>query len=456
MGKAKYILPNYIDFNCNGFDTLEAMCDFYNVSVENYNKAIELGYTNRQILKRREILDPNDLFEELELYSKRKTLEQISDEYGFTNRCYLRHFVSTHRKGRHECLSDEVIRDLMINECTKHIKGNYFTRMYNIPQKEVEFLLDNIRAGNTKKYIVEQFSVNMLPEKSKKQRGINKHEKKLDVFYSKTYDCDKAIEEAKKHTIDYFCRKLNCKNVNMSYIINYYVENYKNRTMTDIARSLNIKLKLLVILVNKANVHSVFGENEVEAIKINAPYVNDVDMAIAYRKELDFISNIAGKRKRKTEPEIVDFITNNYETMTAAEIAKALGVSRNYVCSVIGSRKITKDSDYMYGHKRMARSYGRNVSLERKIYEDHYGKLPSGTRVIFINGDKEDFSIENLFACKSNFAYKAQKEIAALDESLKKSYMEALMLEMMVGEMQRELKQIELEKRQRFLQVAVA
>lgn len=36
------------------------------------------------------------------------------------------------------------------------------------------------------------------------------------------------------------------------------------------------------------------------------------------------------------------------------------------------------------------------VYKQRYIYEQHYGKIPKGYKVVFLNGDKTDYSIENL------------------------------------------------------------
>lgn len=39
---------------------------------------------------------------------------------------------------------------------------------------------------------------------------------------------------------------------------------------------------------------------------------------------------------------------------------------------------------------------------QRYIYEQHFGKIPKGYRVVFLNGDNTDFSIENLAIAKNN------------------------------------------------------
>lgn len=36
------------------------------------------------------------------------------------------------------------------------------------------------------------------------------------------------------------------------------------------------------------------------------------------------------------------------------------------------------------------------VYKQRYIYEQHYGKIPKGYKVVFLNGDKTDYRIENL------------------------------------------------------------
>jgi hypothetical protein len=36
------------------------------------------------------------------------------------------------------------------------------------------------------------------------------------------------------------------------------------------------------------------------------------------------------------------------------------------------------------------------VYKQRYIYEQHYGKIPKGYKVIFLNGDKTDYDINNL------------------------------------------------------------
>ena len=37
------------------------------------------------------------------------------------------------------------------------------------------------------------------------------------------------------------------------------------------------------------------------------------------------------------------------------------------------------------------------IPIQKKIWQDHYGEVPEGKMVIFLDGDRENLDIENLY-----------------------------------------------------------
>ena len=61
----------------------------------------------------------------------------------------------------------------------------------------------------------------------------------------------------------------------------------------------------------------------------------------------------------------------------------------------IGSERIRKDN-YWYVKVQDGHKNNNWKPKHQVIYEEHYGKLPKGSRVIFADGNKNNFDISNL------------------------------------------------------------
>lgn len=61
------------------------------------------------------------------------------------------------------------------------------------------------------------------------------------------------------------------------------------------------------------------------------------------------------------------------------------------------------------------------VYKQRYIYEQHYGKIPKGYKVVFLNGDKTDYDISNLAIARGkDILYAYSKELTSTDKEITK------------------------------------
>lgn len=91
---------------------------------------------------------------------------------------------------------------------------------------------------------------------------------------------------------------------------------------------------------------------------------------------------------------------------------------RNWNC--VGSKPIGSESaPDKNGLVRVKISEKQWVYKQRYIYEQHYGKIPKGYKVIFLNGDKTDYDIKNLAIAPSKDVLLAySRELTSSDREI--------------------------------------
>lgn len=98
----------------------------------------------------------------------------------------------------------------------------------------------------------------------------------------------------------------------------------------------------------------------------------------------------------------IEFIKTHYPDMSDAKVANVLGLNTSLVCRKrleLGLR-INKHEDYINGGYTYRYINGKRVCLHRHNVERSIGrKLTEGERVHHINGDKTNYSIDNLYLC---------------------------------------------------------
>ena len=289
--KQIYYFPEYIDYKGNGYNTKKEMCDAYNISVEDFDAAINNGATIYQALEQKECLNINDLIIELNMYAQKRLLQDISKEYGFELH-YFKDFMKKHR-GENQKLNDTIIRELRKYKSTNYLTIKYFIEKYNLPKDVVLECTKKIKMGEKDEMIKEYIKnkiITYLPNKNNEVKKVKTKDKAFNnIFYTRNFIIKNAQEYINKHSIKYLCERFDHKPVNISYVINYYNNYCTTKTFPCIARELELNPKLLAILLNKTEFHKTYGEKEEEIFKLNAPYVRAADFSILFNKSINFI-----------------------------------------------------------------------------------------------------------------------------------------------------------------------
>lgn len=146
------------------------------------------------------------------------------------------------------------------------------------------------------------------------------------------------------------------------------------------------------------------------------------------------IKDLKKYSKKYTIKEIVELINTKYGTNYTFEQIKYLKgkykiKSKNdgrfkkgqnaHNHQEIGYQFIDKKTGYTYIKVKEPNVF---VQMQRYVYEKHYGKIPSGYSVIFLNQNKSDFRIENLMlvrtkdklVCKNKKMFSANPDITQL------------------------------------------
>ena len=122
-----------------------------------------------------------------------------------------------------------------------------------------------------------------------------------------------------------------------------------------------------------------------------------------------------GRKMRACSHEMLDFIRANTAEMTDRELSGAvnrrfnLSITRERVKSIRLFYRIMKGRDKIKvppltertderGYALIYTPEGKRVSKHRFLYEQAHGKVPKGSQVIFLDGDKYNFSLDNLAA----------------------------------------------------------
>lgn len=158
-----------------------------------------------------------------------------------------------------------------------------------------------------------------------------------------------------------------------------------------------------------------YTESEIEFIKENydkmsvkeiAEHLGRTQKAIRNRMEILHISLSTLERNaphKWTDYEI-SFIRDNFETLSDAKIGKALGLTTDMIFRKrweMGIR-INKRDPYISNEYVYQYINGVRTPLHRYTMEQHIGrKLSKEERVHHINGDKQDYRIENLYLCEN-------------------------------------------------------
>ena len=122
-----------------------------------------------------------------------------------------------------------------------------------------------------------------------------------------------------------------------------------------------------------------------------------------------------GRKKRTWSQETLDFIRAKTAEMTDRELSEAvnsrfnLNTTRESVKSLRLFYRIMKGRDKIKvppltertddrGYALIYTHEGKRVNKHRYLYEQSHGKKPEGSMVIFLDGDKNNFSLDNLSA----------------------------------------------------------
>jgi len=118
-------------------------------------------------------------------------------------------------------------------------------------------------------------------------------------------------------------------------------------------------------------------------------------------------------RKKTYSQEVLDFIKENCKTMLDAELSEAvnrrfnLNTSKKKIKMIRGRYKIitgrgkpfptfTEITDHNTGYVKIKNAAGKWVCKHRFLYEQAHGKIPEEYSVIFLDGNINNFNLDNL------------------------------------------------------------
>lgn len=116
------------------------------------------------------------------------------------------------------------------------------------------------------------------------------------------------------------------------------------------------------------------------------------------------LSDLERNQPHKWSEFELKFITDNYQTMSDAKISEVLNISPSSICRkrlelglVNHKYEPFVSNEYVYQYID-----GERVCLHRRVMEKHLGRsLTNDEKVHHIDGDKENYSLDNLYLCKN-------------------------------------------------------
>lgn len=166
-------------------------------------------------------------------------------------------------------------------------------------------------------------------------------------------------------------------------VIQFMIDNYKGKDNIELAKLLNDKFNL----------------------DTNNDRVSNVKANLKRRKGIDLTTNINRGKYRKGIPPAnkgkkqIEFMTK--EGIERSKPTRFKKGNIPYNRREIGDERISKDG---YIEIKLRDGCG-NKNWEykhRHIYEQHYGKIPKKTHIIFLDGNKRNLDISNLKAVSNS------------------------------------------------------
>lgn len=130
--------------------------------------------------------------------------------------------------------------------------------------------------------------------------------------------------------------------------------------------------------------HVPFTENEIEWIKTNVDNYTHCNLSVEFNKKFNRNTTTASIR------------TYCFKNGISKEIPERF--SSNPIGSTISKRGYTyiKTNEIDYSDKKKNRASKTYRPLTRVIWEKHFGKVPEGCQIIFLDGDRTNYDISNL------------------------------------------------------------
>ena len=160
-------------------------------------------------------------------------------------------------------------------------------------------------------------------------------------------------------------------------IIDYIIKNHKGKSLIDLANMINEKFNLNITNDDISNLKSRLKKRKGIILE---PAINDG----CIKK-----GSIPPNKGKKWD----EYMSKESQTRSRATTFKKGNIPPNH--RKIGEERISKD-----GYVEIKVQDGclnKNWELKhRYVYEQHYGKIPKGYNVIFLDGNKYNFDISNL------------------------------------------------------------
>ena len=118
-------------------------------------------------------------------------------------------------------------------------------------------------------------------------------------------------------------------------------------------------------------------------------------------KDVEYLREIASGRTYK---EIIALMSEKFGySFTSSQIRNALrryniktGLMKQSIEVFRPDAREVNDERYIRGYAQLKIAPGKWVLKHRHIYEEHFGKIKEGNYLIFLDGDKTNFDINNL------------------------------------------------------------